>query len=121
MQINARSDRDLDPATVMKKVADAGGAKYSIHDRPEAVRLRGRSQRTHIALVQTHDTDRTWASSSPPRPLSSSHVHTHFGSTTHSRPSRLRRPSRPLRPAMRRLPRPSPPLSRRLPVYCNTK
>jgi len=33
VQINARSDRDLDEATVLKKVADAGGAKYSVHEK----------------------------------------------------------------------------------------
>jgi hypothetical protein len=36
VSINARSERDLDPATVMKKVADAGGAKYSVHEQTAA-------------------------------------------------------------------------------------
>ena len=50
MQINARSEKDVEPAAIMKKVRDSGGAKYSVQqkvgekaafvDKPEPVGAR---------------------------------------------------------------------------------
>lgn len=32
VQINARSDADVDPQHILKRVADSSGAKYSVHN-----------------------------------------------------------------------------------------
>ncbi|OJJ43701.1 hypothetical protein ASPZODRAFT_73899 [Penicilliopsis zonata CBS 506.65] len=53
VQITARSDRDLSPESIIQKVADASGAKYSVSNAPPQVDISSKPQLANTSSVFT--------------------------------------------------------------------
>ncbi|KAJ3120548.1 hypothetical protein HK098_004522 [Nowakowskiella sp. JEL0407] len=90
VQIQARTSTDIDPDTIMKRVKDAAGAKYAIHDQPKVSSARPSVTQSNTYESQSTNTytssNSSYTPSVPSRPSVSNASYTP-PSTIPARPS----------------------------------